>query len=176
MSARMAIKQYLGLASARTETSPSATHFLLWSGPVSAPGRTGLLLSHIKSLLILGYHINPSLTSRLILHGCCHQYLRQAFHTEFPSAVNSPQYASLLRACTSSKCLIDGMRLHAQIIRHKLDVNALLGNLLIQMYGHCGALDEASAVFALLPHRDHFAWNFLIRSYAASGPPAEALL
>lgn len=68
------------------------------------------------------------------------------------------------------------MLLHARIIRHKLDVNAFLGNLLVQLYGHCGALNEASAVFALLPHRDHFAWNFLIRSYAASCPLAEPLL
>ncbi|KAH7423548.1 hypothetical protein KP509_12G060700 [Ceratopteris richardii] len=97
-------------------------------------------------------------------------------HTKCSSIMKSTEhtYASALRFYASSKNLINGMCLHAHMIRHELDYSSLLGNLLIQMYGECGAVLEASAVFNFLHEKDHFAWNFLIRSHAVSSSPAKS--
>ncbi|MCO5550080.1 hypothetical protein L7F22_003559 [Adiantum nelumboides] len=112
-------------------------------------------------------------SAALSFHGSWGLQVRRHGNLQSSFAIN---YASLLRSYALSNSLIDGMCLHAHIIRHNLDSTALLGNLLVQMYGQCGALDEASAVFASLLDRDQFAWNFLIRSYATNGPAAESLL
>ena len=51
-------------------------------------------------------------------------------------------------------------------VKHGIDQDALLGNLLLQMYGSCGALEDACWVFNSMQKRDQFSWNFMIRVHA----------
>ncbi|KAH7421802.1 hypothetical protein KP509_13G076400 [Ceratopteris richardii] len=59
-----------------------------------------------------------------------------------------------------------GMAVHHQLIRSNHDADSFLCNLLVQMYGKCGALDEANCVLARIPQRDVFTWTFIISAYS----------
>lgn len=78
-------------------------------------------------------------------------------------------YAQLLRSSSVSKSLVEGKRAHQHIITLALEHNDLLRNLLIQLYGTCGALEDARALFAQMQPRDNFAWNFMIAAYTQHG-------
>ncbi|XP_024520666.1 pentatricopeptide repeat-containing protein At2g13600 [Selaginella moellendorffii] len=84
-------------------------------------------------------------------------------------------YAPLLRQCSKQRSLHSGRRLHAQILRHRLDRHTLLCNLLVQMYGRCGCLDEARSIFDKTPERNLFSWSIMIAAYAQNGHPTFAL-
>eukprot|EP00249_Psilotum_nudum_P028874 c38853_g1_i1 orf=1-384(-) len=49
-------------------------------------------------------------------------------------------YASLLRRCGNEKALIEGKCLHALIVHYGNEQDPFFGNLLLEMYGKCGAL------------------------------------
>eukprot|EP00250_Pteridium_aquilinum_P026518 c33129_g1_i1 orf=22-2463(+) len=74
-------------------------------------------------------------------------------------------YASLLQRSVHRLALPDGKRAHFHIVSLGLDQNALLSNLLVQMYGYCGSLQDARVSFSRMPLHDAFSWSFLIRSY-----------
>ncbi|XP_024538010.1 pentatricopeptide repeat-containing protein At4g02750 [Selaginella moellendorffii] len=76
-------------------------------------------------------------------------------------------YAFLLGQCNGPRCLSLGRQLHSQIAKDGQDV--FLCNLLIQMYGRCGSVDEAHLLFQKMPHRNVFTWNILIAAFAGSG-------
>ncbi|KAH7352768.1 hypothetical protein KP509_19G062800 [Ceratopteris richardii] len=66
------------------------------------------------------------------------------------------------------RALSMGMAVHHQLIRSNHDADSFLCNLLVQMYGKCGALDEANCVLARIPQRDVFTWTFIISAYSRS--------
>eukprot|EP00250_Pteridium_aquilinum_P021355 c25097_g16_i3 orf=100-2613(-) len=84
-------------------------------------------------------------------------------------------YASLLRLHGASKALSEGMATHDQIIRSIFEKDAFLDNLVVQMYGKCGALREAHILFTRMHQRDVFTWTFIISSYAYGRQEREAL-
>lgn len=86
-----------------------------------------------------------------------------------------PAFASLLRLCSSRHALLDGKRIHVSIVTAGLEQNSYLGNLLVQMYGNCGVLDDARVLFGKLDERDEFSWNFMIAACARHGFREEAL-
>lgn len=83
-------------------------------------------------------------------------------------------YAILLQECGSAKALAEGKRVHALIIGCEYDRDRYLGNLLIQMYGKCGAVGDASAVFAQMPQRNEYSWAIMIGVYVDFGQAKEA--
>ncbi|MCO5591488.1 hypothetical protein L7F22_045472 [Adiantum nelumboides] len=85
------------------------------------------------------------------------------------------KYASLLRHCTSSKSLSAGQLLHDSIVRDFPLPPPLLFNLLIHMYGSCGALPESRSTFDLMPHRNIFSWNLIMAAYLSNGHASSAL-
>ncbi|XP_024544327.1 pentatricopeptide repeat-containing protein At2g35030, mitochondrial [Selaginella moellendorffii] len=56
-------------------------------------------------------------------------------------------YASLLRRCGDAGAIAEGRRVHAHIVKHGFDRDILVANSIIQMYGSCGCVDDARAVF-----------------------------
>lgn len=66
-------------------------------------------------------------------------------------------------------------RVHDCIIGSGLEQKKLLGNLLLQVYGNCGALEDTHAFFAKMQERDLFSWNCVIKAYARNGRGKEAL-
>lgn len=84
-------------------------------------------------------------------------------------------YAPLLRHCGNAKALAHGKSVHARIIATGHDQDRLFGNLLVQMYGKCGDLNNARTVLANINGRDVFSWTFMIRAYVQQGQAKEAL-
>lgn len=81
-------------------------------------------------------------------------------------AVDSSLYAALLRHCGNSKALLEGKRIHAHIRKTGHLSNRYLRNLLLQMYAKCGALQDASDLFAKINQPDVFSWTFIITAHA----------
>eukprot|EP00249_Psilotum_nudum_P032749 c4870_g1_i1 orf=117-680(+) len=90
------------------------------------------------------------------------------------TTVNSSVYAALLRSCGTVKALWDGRRVHAHIIRAGYDRDRFVNNLLVQMYGKCGCLEDARWVFDKIRQPNQFSWNIMIRAYAQNGFVEEA--
>eukprot|EP00249_Psilotum_nudum_P000435 c1204_g1_i1 orf=74-454(+) len=83
-------------------------------------------------------------------------------------------FVSLLRSCCRLKALSVGRRVHAHIIRTGCIRDRFLGNLLIQMYGICGSLEEARAVFEKLREPNVYSWNIMFMAYAQNGSLVDA--
>ncbi|KAI5072445.1 hypothetical protein GOP47_0012551 [Adiantum capillus-veneris] len=79
------------------------------------------------------------------------------------------QYAAHLRKCGEAKDLFKGKLLHQQIRQAGFDTDRYLGNHLLQMYGKCGALQDACLIFAHMPHKNVFTWNLMMGAYIDNG-------
>ncbi|KAJ7299552.1 hypothetical protein O6H91_17G079000 [Diphasiastrum complanatum] len=89
--------------------------------------------------------------------------------------LNEKTLASLLKRCGQAKALCDGRLAHAHILRHKQNHSRFLSNWLVQMYGDCGSLEEAQAVFDNLRKPNLYSWTVLIKAYTKNGRGREAL-
>lgn len=78
-------------------------------------------------------------------------------------------YATLLRKCGVARDLSQGKILHQHIRQAGIESDRYLGNLLLQMYGKCGALHDACLVFTHMPHKNVFTWNLMIGAYIDNG-------
>ncbi|KAI5058786.1 hypothetical protein GOP47_0026956 [Adiantum capillus-veneris] len=75
-------------------------------------------------------------------------------------------FACMLSACGSIRAVEMGKDLHTEIVMNRLLENdTILGNALVNMYGKCGALDEAQNVFDKLPLRNEVSWTALITGF-----------
>ncbi|EFJ30851.1 hypothetical protein SELMODRAFT_89230 [Selaginella moellendorffii] len=79
-------------------------------------------------------------------------------------------FASLLQQCGRSRSLPDGRRIHAEIVDTGLGKDLFLGNHLIQMYGKCGAMEDARAVFEKIESPNSVvSWTAMISGFALHG-------
>ncbi|KAL6041304.1 Pentatricopeptide repeat protein [Balamuthia mandrillaris] len=88
---------------------------------------------------------------------------------------NSFTYASVLKACAIGKDLETGKRIHTQLLSHHFLPDPLLSSSLIGMYGKCGKLEEARAVFQGMSEFNTVAWNSMITEEVQNGNGKEAL-
>lgn len=85
-------------------------------------------------------------------------------------------YASLLRAAGNSRAFAHGRRVHDHIVQNIHICDRFVGNLLIQMYGKCRALEDALSVFDHMDSaRNVFSWTIMIGAYAQHGHNLKAL-
>ncbi|XP_024519911.1 pentatricopeptide repeat-containing protein At4g02750-like [Selaginella moellendorffii] len=77
----------------------------------------------------------------------------------------------LIRECTSSGVLCDARRLHSQIVASGRDVgrDKFLANLLVQMYGACGSVEDAAVVFRSIQQPNSFSYNMMIAALVRNG-------
>lgn len=94
---------------------------------------------------------------------------RQSFRAD------SATYATLLKSCSDAQVLSEGKLVHQHIIKSGCERDRFLCNLLVEMYGKCGALQEARAVFDKLNEPNVFSWTIIIAAYAQNGQCTEAL-
>lgn len=80
-----------------------------------------------------------------------------------------------LKACSSIEALGQGREIHTYAIKFGHDMDILVGNSLIDMYGKCGSVDDAHAIFGKLPERDVVTWSGLIAVYTLHGDGHKAL-
>eukprot|EP00249_Psilotum_nudum_P012824 c24006_g14_i1 orf=49-1281(+) len=83
--------------------------------------------------------------------------------------------ATLVRWCGDAKAVSLGMWVHACFVENGQDRETFLGNLLVQMYGKCGRVLDARAVFDKIERRNLFSWNIMIAAYSQNGYAREAL-
>lgn len=97
-------------------------------------------------------------------------------HFSFPAIQKRPgAYAALLRWCGKVTAGMLGMLIHDHIIKDGLEHSVVLQNLLVQMYAHCGLMSDARYLFELIPYRDEFSWNFMIRACGQHGESTETM-
>ncbi|KAL6055013.1 Chlororespiratory reduction 2 [Balamuthia mandrillaris] len=84
-------------------------------------------------------------------------------------------FSIVLKACAMAEDLEMGKRVHAEILRKGFHPNTVLSNALINMYGTCGEMEEARAVFRGMKERDVVTWTAMIAGETQSGRGEEAL-
>lgn len=88
---------------------------------------------------------------------------------------NHATFISIFKACSTPAALNLGKTIHVLIVEGGLDLDISIANSLIHMYGKCGSLVDALAVFGRLPYRDVVTWSILIAALAEHGLAMEAL-
>lgn len=83
--------------------------------------------------------------------------------------------SAALSACALIKELPFGCQLHCLTVKHDLLTNVCVANAVLDMYGKCGALTDARAVFDQMSRRDAISWNSIIASYEQNGKEEETL-
>eukprot|EP00250_Pteridium_aquilinum_P021245 c25065_g2_i1 orf=160-2592(+) len=78
-------------------------------------------------------------------------------------------YLAALKACSIIGGIIDGRKIHDQVIRSAFGSDLAVESTLIDTYAKCGSLDEAYAVFQGLRNIDVVSWGAMIAGYADNG-------
>eukprot|EP00249_Psilotum_nudum_P004392 c1791_g1_i1 orf=168-1034(+) len=128
----------------------------------------------------------PVLGRRKVGKDCTASYLKQQLEQgRFKEALNEldrqsiradvPTYACLLRCCGNARALSEGKWVHDHMISSGYGKDRFLGNLLVEMYGKCGVVDDARAVFDSIRQRNVFSWSIMIVAYARCGHNKRAL-
>ncbi|KAK1398478.1 putative pentatricopeptide repeat-containing protein, mitochondrial [Heracleum sosnowskyi] len=82
--------------------------------------------------------------------------------------------ATVIGACTDLLALGWGKQIHARIIVNNVEFDSVLGSALINMYGKCGGIDEASHVLSKLSDVDDVSVSALISGFASCGRMEDA--
>eukprot|EP01018_Ginkgo_biloba_P011648 Gb_05123 [translate_table: standard] len=94
---------------------------------------------------------------------------------ELYDSLDSNTYASLLQGCAKKKVLAEGKRIHAHMIKTKIQFDMFVQNHLVNMYAKCGNLVYARQVFDKMPERNVFTWTSIISGYDQHGHIEEVL-
>ncbi|KAL6073169.1 Chlororespiratory reduction 2 [Balamuthia mandrillaris] len=162
---------------------------LLQRGPLSIPNSNALISMYGKCgrmeearAVFSGMKQRDTVTwSSIITEETRHGHAKEALELfgQMEQAGVSPDpftFTSVLKACGSIADLETGKRVHAQLLRRGLLPNVRLSTALISMYGKCGRMDKARAVFQRMKRRDVVAWNSMIAEEIQCGHAKEALL
>lgn len=84
-------------------------------------------------------------------------------------------FASLFKACGGITALQEGRELHTDIEIKGFATDVVVGNSLVSMYGKCGILLDAEAVFCSLSNRVVTSWNAMMGAYMDQGHEKNAL-
>ncbi|URE38864.1 PPR repeat [Musa troglodytarum] len=88
---------------------------------------------------------------------------------------NSATFVGLLSACASSGAVVVGRHIQEHIKEEGLELDAVLGTALVDMYSKSGCLDEAIKVFDGMVGRDVQAWTAMITGLGVHGRAEAAL-
>ncbi|KAI4326998.1 hypothetical protein L6164_019507 [Bauhinia variegata] len=80
-----------------------------------------------------------------------------------------------LSACSNLVMLEQGEQIQAYIEREKIEVDAVLGTALVDMFSKCGMIEKALSIFHSMEKRDVSAWNAVIYNLGINGYSKEAL-
>ena len=83
--------------------------------------------------------------------------------------------AGTLQACADLGAMDQGKWIHSYIRKNKIEIDPILGCVLIDMYAKCGDLEEAIKVFIGIKEKGVSVWTAMISGYAIHGCGKEAL-
>ncbi|EFJ24619.1 hypothetical protein SELMODRAFT_101239 [Selaginella moellendorffii] len=117
------------------------------------------------------------LISAYVQH-CCFKEAMELFRRMLLLGLEMDEvtFINILGACCVPVALEDGRAIHACVREHPLASNhAPLENVILNMYGKCGSLQDAEAMFKSMSQPDVIAWNTMIAAYGQHGHTSEAL-
>uniref|UniRef100_A0A7N1A2T3 DYW domain-containing protein n=1 Tax=Kalanchoe fedtschenkoi TaxID=63787 RepID=A0A7N1A2T3_KALFE len=88
---------------------------------------------------------------------------------------NEFTFASCLSACSDIAFVETGQQVHSMAIKIGHSDDLFVAGALVDMYGKCGCIDEAVAVFDCQFMRDTILWNTIICGYSQHGQEMKAL-
>ncbi|ESQ33450.1 hypothetical protein EUTSA_v10009638mg [Eutrema salsugineum] len=88
---------------------------------------------------------------------------------------NEVTLVCVLSACAQTGTLQLGKGIHAFAYRRALSSDVFVSNSLVDLYGKCGNLEEASSVFKMTNKKSLTAWNSMINCFALHGRSEEAI-
>eukprot|EP01018_Ginkgo_biloba_P012919 Gb_21940 [translate_table: standard] len=83
--------------------------------------------------------------------------------------------ASVLPACAKLEALEQGMKIHEEIIRGRVETDVFVESALVDMYAKCGSMEQARDVFDKMHERNVVSWTTMVAGYAQTGSVDEAL-
>lgn len=83
--------------------------------------------------------------------------------------------ASCLSGCSRVAALGNGQQLHSVAIKSGHFGDVFVASALVDMYGKCGCIEDAEAIFKGLFSRDTVSWNTIISGYSQHGQGKKAL-
>lgn len=84
-------------------------------------------------------------------------------------------FISSLSACAGTAALAEGKRIHVRIVGSECEVDVVMGNSLISMYGKCGSMRDAHRLFDEMPERNAVSWSAMIAAYSQHGHAKDSL-
>lgn len=79
---------------------------------------------------------------------------------------NRVTFVCMLDACASLAALVKGRQGHLYILNCGFELDIVVSNSLISMYGKCGSIEDAWKVFDKMPQHDLVSWTAMIGVYA----------
>lgn len=84
--------------------------------------------------------------------------------------------SAILSTCASLALIIEGIQLHAGIIKYGFHGNFFVASSLVDVYARCGQIEEAYQIFADMKHKNVVLWNAIISGFTRHGNFWEAVI
>lgn len=82
---------------------------------------------------------------------------------------------NVLKACGGLLMVEFGKGVHGYVVKMGFEDCVFVASSLVDMYGKCGALEDARKVFDEIPERNVVTWNSIMASYSQNGMYEEAI-
>ncbi|XP_052115373.1 pentatricopeptide repeat-containing protein At3g53360, mitochondrial isoform X2 [Arachis duranensis] len=126
--------------------------------------------------------IQPISSSSYIDLMCKQHHYEEALHAfDFYIKNSSIQlepstYTNLILACTNSRSLEYGRKVHDHILNSNHRPDIVLHNHILNMYGKCGSLKDARKVFEAMQLRNVVSWTLMISGYSQNSQENDAII
>lgn len=77
-------------------------------------------------------------------------------------AVDLPRFVQLMHQCGENKALEEAKTVHEHVMRSMSPISVFTYNRILEMYGRCGSMDDAFAVFDKMSERNLSTWDIMI--------------
>ncbi|AAG21611.1 unknown protein; 15445-13829 [Arabidopsis thaliana] len=158
----------------------SERNVVSWTAMLSGYARSGDISNAVALFEDMPERDVPSWNA--ILAACTQNGLFLEAVSLFRRMINEPSIrpnevtvVCVLSACAQTGTLQLAKGIHAFAYRRDLSSDVFVSNSLVDLYGKCGNLEEASSVFKMASKKSLTAWNSMINCFALHGRSEEAI-
>ncbi|CAN8288094.1 unnamed protein product [Cochlearia groenlandica] len=117
-----------------------------------------------------------AMISAFVSNGCYEEALcwfqKMLQREVFP---NSYTFSSILSATASLAALIEGLQIHARVVKMNVAYDLSVQNSLMSMYNKCGTTNDAYKIFSCISEPNIVSYNTMISGFSYNGLAKEAL-